>query len=187
VEDEKIIELFFARSEEAISQTKAKYGRLIRSVSYGILKSHEDSEECEQDTYLKAWNKIPPTKPSVLSAFLSRIARNLSLDMYDRMHADKRGGSEVPVLLDELSECIPSADTDAGRLADENDLKRILDSFLSTLKPDSRKIFMRRYFYADSVEDIADNFGFGVSKVKMSLSRSRKALADRLTKEGYTL
>ena len=106
MEDQLIIDMYFARDEQAIACTRDKYGRLLRSIAYGILKSHEDSEECENDTYLKTWNVIPPTRPAALQAFLAKITRNLSLDRYDQMHAAKRGAGEIPLMIEELEECI---------------------------------------------------------------------------------
>ena len=167
MEDQKIIALYIQRAETAISETKNKYSRLLLSISYGILKIMADAEECENDTYLKTWNAIPPKQPENLPAFLSKIVRNLSLDRYDSLHAEKRGGGEVPVVLEELSE--------------------LMDSFLHTLKPESRNIFMRRYWFMDSVSEIAEESGFGLSKVKMSLSRTREQLKLFLEQEGYRL
>ena len=169
MEDQLIIDMYFARDEQAIACTRDKYGRLLRSIAYGILKSHEDSEECE-----------------ALQAFLAKITRNLSLDRYDQMHAAKRGAGEVPLMIEELEECI--ADQGATATDDETEdeeLKRILNKFLESLPQDARKIFMRRYFFGDSVNEIAERFGFGKSKVKMSLSRSRDSLSVLLKKEGY--
>ena len=186
MDDQLIIDMYFERNEQAITCTADKYGRLLRSVAFGILKSHEDSEECENDTYMKTWSIIPPTRPNIFSAFLVKITRNLSLDRYDQMHAAKRGAGEVPMVLDELAECIPdesASSTDDG--SNDEELKRILDKFLATLPSDARKIFMRRYFFSDSVNEIADKFGFGKSKVKMSLSRSRDSLKSLLESEGY--
>ena len=186
MDDQLIIDMYFERNEQAITCTADKYGRLLRSVAFGILKSHEDSEECENDTYMKTWSIIPPTRPNIFSAFLVKITRNLSLDRYDQMHAAKRGAGEVPMVLDELVECIPdesASSTDDG--SNDEELKRILDKFLATLPSDARKIFMRRYFFGDSVNEIADKFGFGKSKVKMSLSRSRDSLKSLLESEGY--
>lgn len=186
MDDQLIIDMYFNRDEQAITCTAEKYGRLLRSIAYGILRSHEDSEECENDTYMKTWNIIPPTRPNAFQAFLARITRNLSLDRYDQMHAAKRGAGEVPLMLDELEECIPdesASSTDDS--SNDEELKRILDKFLETLPSDARKIFMRRYFFGDSVNEISDMFGFGKSKVKMSLSRSRDALKSLLESEGY--
>ena len=186
MEDQLIIDMYFPRDEQAIACTRDKYGRLLRSIAYGILKSHEDSEECENDTYLKTWSVIPPTRPTAFQAFLAKITRNLSLDRYDQMHAAKRGAGEVPLMIEELEECI--ADQGATATDDETEdeeLKRILNKFLETLPTDARKIFMRRYFFGDSVNEIAERFGFGKSKVKMSLARSRDSLSVLLKKEGY--
>lgn len=187
MEDELILDLYFERNEDAIEQTRAKYSRLLRSVAYGILRSHEDSEECENDTYLKAWNTIPPTRPDVFSAFLSRITRNLSLDLYEKMHAAKRGGNEMSLVLDELAEVVAYEGVGSDEESDRKELKRILDDFLSELTPDNRKIFMRRYWFGDSVQEVADKLHFGKSKVKMSLLRSRESLKVKLEKEGYVL
>lgn len=186
MDDQLIIDMYFNRDEQAITCTAEKYGRLLRSIAYGILRSHEDSEECENDTYMKTWNIIPPTRPNAFQAFLAKITRNLSLDRYDQMHAAKRGAGEVPLMLDELEECIPdesASSTDDG--SNDEELRRILDKFLGTLPSDARKIFMRRYFFGNSVNEISDMFGFGKSKVKMSLSRSRDALKSLLESEGY--
>lgn len=175
MEDQAIIDLYFARSDQAIRETQDKYGRMLRSIAYGILKSLEDAEECENDTYLKTWNAIPPQRPSVFSAFLSKITRNLSLDRYDELHAQKRGSGEVPALLDELAECLPAGGEVSSHL-EEEELSGVINAFLKELKPDARNIFLRRYWFGDSVQEIAEKGGFGASKVKMSLSRSRKAL-----------
>jgi len=187
MEDELIINLYFDRNEDAITETRGKYSRLLRSVAYGILRSLEDSEECENDTYLKAWNSIPPTRPDSLSAFLSRITRNLSLDLYEKLHASKRGGNEMPLILDELAEIVAYDGTDSDDRAESEELKRILNDFLGELTPDARKIFMRRYWFGDSVQEVADKLHFGKSKVKMSLLRSRESLKLKLEKEGYVV
>lgn len=186
MEDGAIVDLFFKRSEQAISETKARYGRLLLAVSYGILRSQPDAEECENDTYLKAWQVIPPGKPRVLSAFLSRITRNLSLDRLDRMKADKRGGGEMPLLLDELAECIPDG-KDPETQCEGYELGQLINDFLSGLKTEDREIFMRRYFFGDSVKEIASYSGHGESRIKMSLMRTREKLKKKLMKEGYVL
>jgi len=185
VEDNAIIELYFQKSENAISETRLKYGRMLRSISFGIVKSMEDAEECENDTYLKTWNTVPPVRPHILSAFLSKITRNLSLDRYEHIHAEKRGGGEVPLLLDELAECIP--DKNMSALEQDSELAEILNRFLGSLKKDARIIFMRRYWYGDSITEIAEKSGFSSSKIKMSLLRSRNELKAQLSKEGYTV
>lgn len=184
MEDERIIQLYFSRSEDAITETRTKYGRMCRGIAYGILRSHEDAEECESDTYLKAWIAMPPTRPKILSAFLGKITRNLSFDRYEYLHAGKRGGGEIPLIFDEIAECIPD-----GRGFDQitdMTLKDILNQFLGNLSVDARKIFIRRYWFGDSVAEIAKKYGFSSSKVKMSLMRSRNELEEVLQKEGFS-
>lgn len=184
MDDQAIIDLYFSRSEHAIDETQSKYGRMLRSLSYGILRSWQDAEECENDTYLKAWNAMPPTRPRVLSSFLSKITRNLSLDRCDEIHALKRGAGEVPVLLDELSECIPDTSGGAEESLEAQELTDLINRYLGSMKSDARNIFMRRYWYGDSIREIADRSGYSLSKIKMSLSRSRKGLKALLEKEG---
>lgn len=184
MDDESIIELYFLRAESAICETKAKYGRMCRGIAFGILKSREDAEECESDTYLKAWNSIPPARPNILSAFLGKITRNLALDRYEYLRAEKRGGGEIPLLLDELADCVSGGGLDE---MDDGALRETLNGFLAGLSADARKIFLRRYWFGDSVADIARRCGFTQSKVKMSLMRSRGELAAALTKEGIAV
>ena len=183
MDDNRIIELYFERDERAIEETRQSYGRLIYSVAYGILLSEPDSEECENDTYLDAWNAIPPHKPSLLKTFLGKITRRISLDRLKGQTADKRGGGVVPLTLDELHECIPDhASIDEKLLTEE--LAQAIDAFLRTLDEDTRRVFLRRYWYFDSVGAIARRYGFGQSKVKMMLHRTRESLRDYLAKEG---
>lgn len=181
MQDEVIISLYFKRAEEAITATKDKYGRLLVSLAYGILQNTEDAKECENDTYLKTWMSIPPQKPAFLRAFLAKITRNLALDAYEAKQAQKRGGGELPVILDELAEILP----DQTSLSVSRDLRDELNGFLADLKPEARYLFMRRYWFGDSIEALAERSGYGLSKVKMSLSRARKQLGERLEKEGY--
>ena len=181
MEDRAIVALYWKRAETAILETKKQYGRLLLSISRGILRNEEDAEECENDTYLRAWDTIPPKRPEKLSAFLAKITRNLSLDRYDAKHAEKRGGGEVPLLLDELAEVI--ADETAFP-TDTEGLSEVLNAFLGRLKPDARTIFLRRYWFGDSVQEISARSGFGESKIKMSLLRTRQSLQEALEKEG---
>ncbi|SHI52995.1 RNA polymerase sigma-70 factor, ECF subfamily [Butyrivibrio fibrisolvens DSM 3071] len=185
MEDSTIIELYFDRNEDAIVQTKNKYGRMLSSISMRILHSLEDADECENDTYLKTWNVIPPQRPDIFSAFLSRIVRNLSLDRYDMMHADKRGNAQVGVLLDELAEVI--ADDKAGDSDSARELSEILNRFLSEQKELTRKMFIRRYYFGYSVAEIAEKYDLTESNVKMTLLRVRNKLKDYLEKEGVTV
>ena len=180
MEDVSIIELYWARSQDAIVQTKAKYGRLIYSICMRILRIAEDALECENDTYLKAWDSIPPQRPEYLSAYLGRIARNLSLDRFEREHAMKRGGSQIPLILEELEECIPAAQGAEVPL----ELRDLLNRFLESQTERSRILFVRRYWFGDSVKEIAQRYALGESLVKMTLLRSRNALRALLEQEG---
>ena len=186
MDDEKIIELFFRRLEQAIDETAKKYGRYLRTISYNILYNIEDSEECVNDTYMRVWNTIPPERPRIFPAYIGTIARNLSLDRYKARRADKRGGGELTLALDELLDCIPTGDF-ATELIDDMELSQVFDGFLSGLKKESRIIFMRRYWYLSPVKDIARDLGVGESKIKMSLSRTREKLKEYLEKEGIEL
>ncbi len=187
MQDEQIIELYFARKESAIAETDIKYGRYCLTVANNILRSSEDSEECKNDTYMKTWNTIPPKKPDNLRAFLGRIARNLALDMYEKQHRRKRDINSTEAILDELAEVIPDPNSDVEKLSDDSELRGAINSFLGTLPEDNRKIFVRRYWYAGSVEEIAQDYGFGKSKVKMSLLRTREKLKEYLESEGIAV
>lgn len=183
MDDLQIIDLYFARNEKAVEETRRQYGRLIRSVAMGILRSLPDAEECENDTYLKTWQAIPPARPKIFSAFVSRISRNLALDRYDQIHAARRGGGEIPLLLDELAECIPDKNS-VEREIEGRELTGRLNIFLGQLEPETRNIFLRRYWFGDRIQEIAGRSGCGVSKVKMTLLRTRKALEKFLDGEG---
>lgn len=183
LDDSMIIDLYWARSENAIAETRIKYGRLCRAVALRILRVAEDAEECEADTYMKAWNAMPPRRPDVFPAFLAKITRNLSLDRLEKEHAGKRGGSAVPLLLDELEQCIPDGRGGLEQVTDP-DLKEVLDHFLESQAKTARIIFVRRYWFGDSVKEIAEEYGLGISRVKMSLLRSRNALKKMLEAEG---
>lgn len=179
MDDSRIIELYFARDNSAISETKTKYGKLLYSISYNILQTREDAEECESDTYMAAWDSIPPTKPQVLSAFLSRIARNLSFKKLKANTALKRGGDKTTLPLDELAAVIPDRTNAISQL----ELTEILNTFLRALPLRERQVFICHYWYCDSIKDIARQFGFTQSKVKMMLSRTRQKLLAHLEKE----
>lgn len=185
--DEQIIELYFERKESAIAETDVKYGRYCTTIANNILHNAEDSEECKNDTYMKTWSVIPPKKPDNFRAFLGRIARNLALDMYEKLHRKKRDINSTEAILDELAECIPDPNADVERISEDSELRDAINAFLGTLSEDSRKIFVRRYWYASSVEEIASDYGFGKSKVKMSLSRTREKLKEHLESEGIAL
>ncbi len=186
MDDKQIIELYWQRSESAIAETAEKYGGYCRSIAYNILHSEEDSQECVNDTYLAAWNSMPPKRPSVLRTFLGRLTRNLSLNMYEKSSAEKRGGGQTELALDELSECIPAPNGTECAM-DDIALTELLDRFLVSLSARQRRIFMRRYWYFSPVREISAELGIGESSVKMSLFRSRNKLRQLLEKEGVSI
>lgn len=178
--DNEIVELYHQRSELAISESRQKYGAYCGSIAQNILHCTEDTEECVNDTWSRAWNSIPPARPVRLSVFLGKITRNLALDRWRRRNSAKNGGGQTSLCLDELSECV----SDGGRLSEAYDLKAALESFLRALKPETRRIFMLRYWYMLPVKEVARQCGNTEAAVKMSLSRTRAALREHLTKEG---
>lgn len=185
MEDNEIIGLYFARSEQAIEETASKYGPYCHTIAYHILESNEDSKECVNDTYLHVWNVIPPQKPNSFRAFLGRITRNLALGKYRAKHAQKRGGGNVELALEELREaasCLLPEDA-----IYEDELVQLIDAFLEGLTPQARVFFVRRYWYLSSVKEIAADYRVSVSKVKMSLLRSRNTLKTRLEREGVSV
>lgn len=186
MDDKQIVDLYWERSEAAISETSKKYGKYCRYIAFSILHNDQDSEECVNDTYLKVWNSIPPHRPSVLKTFLGKITRNLSLDRYDLFNAQKRNGGQMLLILDEIQECIPSLNR-TENIVEENALTDILNHFLSSLPREQRKVFMRRYWYLSPIKEIAADYGLSESKVKMSLLRSRNKLKKMLEKEGVSI
>ena len=186
MDDEKIIALYRERNENAIKETKLKYGRYCRTIANNILHSHEDAEECENDTYFDAWNAIPPQIPLHLSVFLGTITRRIALDKWRKASADKRGGGETIISLSELEECIPEQKTIDEEIETQR-LAEILSYFLKALSESESNLFIRRYFYFDSIAHIAARYGFTQSKVKMSLKRTREKLRIYLEKEGIYL
>ncbi len=184
MEDSKIIDLYFDRNEEAIVQTQLKYGRLCRSVADNILNNKEDSEECENDTYLTLWNSIPPEKPNNFKAFLIRIARNLSLKRLEYNTADKRN-PRLAISWEELEDCIP--DHRLAQEIEDRELGELLSKFLHREKEHIRNVFIRRYYFGDDILDIADRYGFSESKVKSILFAVRNKLKSYLTEEGVYL
>jgi len=181
MEDSKLLELYFARNEEAIRLTGETYGHRLFRLADSIVKNHQDAEESVSDTCLQAWNTIPPQKPRYFFAYLARICRNFALDRLDWKTAAKRN-AEVISLTQELEACIP--DRTPERQAAGRELRQILDAFLRTLTPENRMVFLRRYWYADTVAQIAARYGITESAVQMRLTRTRKKLADYLVKEG---
>lgn len=184
--DDRIIELYLMRDEEAIKLTAEKYGSRLRSLAYGIVNNRQTAEECENDTYLKAWNAIPPHEPrGYLYAFLARITRHVSLNCCRARDQLKRRAF-ICELSSEMEQCIPSPD-DSECLMDEAALRNAINGFLGKLSEEKRNIFVRRYWYLDSVADISKRFDLSESKVKTTLFRCRRELRDYLEKEGYTL
>ena len=183
MEDNQIIDLYFARSEAAIAQTAAKYGNYCYRIADNILSSREDAQECVNDTYLAAWNAMPPKRPGILSAFLGKITRNISLDRWKRRAARKRGGGEAALSLEELDECLTGGQS-PEREVERRELLRAINRFLDTLPETQRDIFVCRYWYLDSIEDIGARLGYSQSKVTTILFRLRKKLAAHLEKEG---
>ena len=187
MEDCAIIDLYWSRSEKAIGETDKKYGRYCGAIAFNILHSREDSDECVNDTWLKAWNAMPSERPGLLAAFLAKITRNLSLNRFRALHAEKRGGGELPLLIDELDDCVPDKAWSTERECDERETAALIDRFLADMDREHRIFFVRRYFYADSVPYIANRCGVSESKVKSSLMRTRNKLRTFLEKEGVTL
>lgn len=181
-DDQKIIELYFCRSEQALMETAVKYGRYCTSIAYGILGSREDAQECVSDAYLTAWNAIPPRRPNDLGTYLGKITRNLSIDRLRTRNRDKRGGGEAPLALEELEEVVAGSDSPENE-AVRKELIAGLNRFLSELTRQERYIFVRRYWYLDSLGDIAKSTGFSGSKVASMLYRLRGRLKKQLIEE----
>ncbi len=186
MEDEKIIDLYWARQERALAETELKYGRYCRAIAENILHCPEDSDECVSDTWLHAWNAMPPKRPTILQAFLGRITRNLSIDRWKAARAEKRGGGSMELALDELSECVPSG-TGIERVLDEKELSHAIDTFLRTLPERECGVFLRRYWYADPIRRIAQQYGMNENSVKSVLFRTREKLRKYLEGEGIAI
>lgn len=186
MEDSKIIDLFWARSEFAIKETSNKYSRYCHTISYNILSNHEDAEECVNDTYLRAWNAIPPTRPNYFRVFLGKITRNISLDQYKKYMTRKRGLGQIELALSELDECIPTM-SNIEEVIDEKELVDIINKYLESLPKEKRIIFVQRYWYLMSMKDIAEQSNESESKIKSILFRIRNELKTILEKEGIAL
>ncbi len=186
MEDQRIIELYWQRNEAAIAATAAKYGSYCGRVARNILSSPEDVEECLSDTWLGAWNAMPPHRPSRLSLFLGKITRSLAFDRYRAGASQKRGGGQLPLALEELAGCVPTV-PGADQAAEERDLERAMDRFLHTLPERDCSIFLRRYWYVEPLAEIARRYGLNLNTVKTSLYRSRRKLKQYLEKEGIAL
>ncbi len=185
MEDARIIELYSARSEQAISETAAKYGAYLNTIAYNVLRDAFDAEECVADSYMRVWNAIPPAKPSVLKTFIGKITRNLALDRYEKRYAQKRGMGEVELCLDELSEVLASTEPELAIINGE--ITEYINEFLEELDSQTRRMFVRRYWYMDSIREIANSFGCGESKVKTTLYRLRENLRRHLQSKGVNI
>jgi RNA polymerase sigma-70 factor (ECF subfamily) len=181
--DSEILNLYFIRSESAITETANHYGSYCFAIAMNILKSKEDSAECVNDTYLKAWNAIPPQNPTIFSSFLGRITRNIALNKYRVNRGQKRGSGEIALLLSELEDCIPSAKTVESE-AEKNFLEETIKIFLSSIKTEDRVFFLQRYWYANSIAEIAKLHCVSKGQVRTNLHRTRNKLKQHLEKEG---
>ena len=184
MEDEKIIELYWQRSEDAICETAAKYGNYCFSIARNILSDEEDARESVNDTYMAAWNAIPPHRPAVLATFLGKITRRIAINRWQEKNAAKRGGGEAALALEELSSCIPSGHRVEAHIESE-ELAQAVNAFVMGLPLTERRVFICRYWYLDPIRDIGNRYGFSESKVKSMLYRLRHRLLMHLKKEGF--
>lgn len=186
MDDAKIVQLYFDRDERAIPETAKKYGNYCTAIARNILGNQEDAEECVSDTYWNAWNAIPPHRPQMLATFLGKIVRNLAFNAHKRNHAEKRGGGELPAVLEELAGCV-SGREDVEEAYARRELLGAIHAFLASLPERKRNLFVCRYWYADSIAEIAHRYGMSYASVAMTLSRLRTQLHDHLTERGYEL
>ena len=187
MEDKQIVDLYWQRSDLAISETDQKYGRYCHTIAYHICGTDEDAEECVNDTWLGAWNSMPDNRPDLLSTYLGKICRRLAIDMYRKKTADKRGGSEYEVSLQELAE---NGIEPAGTFDNDSEYKQLgslISDYLRTISEEQRTVFVSRYFHCDPLKDICARTGFSESKIKSMLFRVRGGLKKYLEKEGYTI
>lgn len=186
MDDRCIVELFLERSEEALLQTDIKYGRYCHRIAFNVLGNDEDSEECVNDAYMRVWGSIPPNEPTSLSSYVGKITRNLALDKLRQKNSGKRGSGEVPVLLDELAECVSGRD-ELARRQDSAEITEAINSFLEALNPVERGVFMRRYWMMEPIADVAARYDISVSKTTTMLFRLRTKLKKHFMKEGIPL
>lgn len=186
MDDTQIVRLYWDRNEQALTATADKYGRYCASIAENILDSKEDAEECVNDTYMSAWNAIPPRRPNILSTFLGKITRNLSLNRYKYMTADKRDGGKAPAVFDEIAELVSGTDSVEQEI-NRRELVNAIDAFLDELPADKRGIFVSRYWYFDSIPVIASRFGMTENHVSVALSRIRSKLYKYLIERGFEL
>lgn len=186
VEDTQILDLYWERDEQAISESDKRYGRYCHSIAYNILHDREDSDECVNDTWMRAWNVIPPKRPDKLAIFLGTITRNLSIDRWKRKRARKRGNGEMDAALDELIECIP-ASSSVEDVVEASELEKMINDFLYDLPERDCNVFLRRYWFMEEYSAISRRYGMKLNTVKTSLHRTREKLKVYLEKEGVVL
>lgn len=186
MDDSKIVQLYWDRNEQALTATSDKYGNYCITIAKNILGNKEDAEECVNDTYMRAWNSLPPHRPNILSTYLGKITRNLSFNLYKRNTADKRGAGEVPVVLDEIVDLVSDTD-DVEKEIDRRELVKAIDDFLGKLPADKRSIFICRYWYFDSISNIASRFGMTNNYVSVLLNRLRLKLHNYLLERGFEI
>ena len=186
MDDTQIIALYWSRNEDAITETDRKYGSWCFGIAQRILQLREESEECVHDTYLRAWNNIPPERPNVFRAWLGRITRNLAFSRYRKTHAEKRGSGQMELALEELQTCIPGGSS-VEEITESREIVDLLNQFLEKLPEKERNIFLRRYWHVDSVQDIADSYGVKQGTISAQLFRTRNKLRIALEKEGIVL
>jgi len=185
LDDSKIIELYFERSEKAIEETQAKYDKLCVCIANNILNNEEDAKECCNDTYLKVWNTIPPLRPASLYAYISKVVRNTALHKYEYYHAQKRN-NEFDMLLSELEECFNTSDN-IEVIIDNSVISNAISEFLYSIKNEARNIFIQRYYYSESIRNLCNHYGMSKSKIESMLHRTRIKLKEYLEKEGISL
>jgi len=184
LDDKQIVDLYWARSERAITETDKKYGRYCHYIAYQILADNEDAEEIVNDTYLKTWNTVPPNYPDPLKTYVGMISNQLALNRYDEKTAAKRGGGKMPLIFHELDECLAD-DEESIDIAEAIVLRDLLNRFIWSLPKKTRNIFVRRYWYASSLAEIAEEYGMKESAVAMLMFRTRQKLREFLQKEGF--
>lgn len=186
MQDEKIVALYWQREEQAIRETEQKYGRYLAKIAHNILLDAEDSRETVNDTYLRAWNSMPPHKPTILSTYLGKITRQLSIDRFRSRHREKRRTSEYVLSLSELEDCVCTGNT-TEQDVDLHLLAEAIGDYLRTLTPQARNTFVGRYYYMDSLREVAAYYGMSQSAVKSMLFRTRQGLRNHLEQEGFFL
>ena len=184
--DEEIVNLYWKRDERAVQETKTAYGKYLFKIAYNVLADFEDSRECVNDTYLAAWNSIPPQRPNVLSTYLGKITRRISIDIFRKKHREKRQASEYALSLDELQECVPGGNLPEEEL-EVKMLAKSINEFLRTQPDEARNLFVGRYYFLDSLRDVARYCGMSESKAKTILYRTRCNLKTYLEKEGFVV